>query len=705
MRKTSLLNLQFAICSRQFAVLSLLFAGFFTAASARADEGMWLFNNPPTKIFKEKYNFAPDKAWFEKVQKAAVRINHGGSGSFVSPDGLVMTNHHVGSGALQQLSTKDKDLLQTGFYAKTRGEELKCPDMEFDVLMNIEDVTAKINAAVPADADAATAEKARRAAMNEIEQESTKKTGLRSDVVTLYHGGLYHLYRFKKYTDVRLVFAPEQDIAFFGGDPDNFEYPRFDLDMCFFRVYEDGNPIKSENYFPWNAAGPKEGELIFVPGNPGHTDRLNTVAHLEFLRDKVLPLALERMRRMELLYGIFGERSKENARRAKGGHDGVANGRKARSGGLAGLQDPALMARCKAEEKAFRDAVAKDPKLAKSCGDAWDNVEKALAAWKAMYPNLDMWERGSGFRGRLFGIARTLVRKAEETPKPNPDRLREYRESNLESLNLGLFADAPIYKDLETVELADSLSLLVETLGYDNKLVEKVLAGKSPKARAAELIAGTHLEDVAARKKLDKGGLAAVKASDDPLIQLALLIDPASREVRNAYEQKVEEPLRVAYAKIANAKFALYGTDTYPDATFSLRMAFGTVKGYKEGNEVIRPWTTFGGLFERSAEHDNQPPFQLDKRWFDRKKELNLDTPFNFICTADVIGGNSGSPVINRDAQIVGLVFDGNLDSLVWDYAFDETTGRTLAVDSAAIIEALRKVYDAPELADELIGK
>jgi hypothetical protein len=566
-------------------------------------------------------------------------------------------------------------------------------------------VTAKINAAVPKDADAATAEKARRAAMNDLEKESSEKTHLRCDVITLYHGGQYHLYQFKKYTDIRLVLAPEQDIAFFGGDPDNFEFPRFDLDMCFFRVYENEKPIKSDKYFKWNAAGPKENDLVLVVGNPGHTDRLNTVAHLEFLRDKVLPLSLDRMRRMELLFGIFGERSKENARRAKGGHDGVANGRKARSGGLAGLQNPAIMARRQAEEKAFRDAVAKDPKLKQSCGNAWETIEKSLAAWNAIYTDLDMFERGSGFRGSLFGIARTLIRYASETDKPNPDRLREFRDSNLDSLKQSLFSDAPIYKDLETVQLADSLSLLAETLGFKNDLVQKVLAGKSPKVRAEELIACTHLEDVAVRKQLAEGGLAAVKVSNDPLIRLALLIDPAAREVRNSYEQKVEEPLRVAYGKIANAKFAIYGTDTYPDATFSPRLAFGTVKGFKEGSEVIPPWTTFAGLYERSAEHDNQPPFQLDKRWFERKASLNLDTPFNLICTADVIGGNSGSPLINRNAEIVGLVFDGNLDSLVWDYVFDETRGRTLAVHSSAIIEALRKVYDAPELADELLGK
>jgi hypothetical protein len=703
MRKETSFNLQFAVCNRLFAILALIFASLSSAT--RADEGMWLFNNPPNKIFKERYNFEPGKAWYEKVQHAAVRINHGGSGSFVSADGLVMTNHHVGSGALQQLSTKEHDLLKEGFYAKTREEERKCFDMEFLVLRDIVDVTEKINAAVPADADSAAAEKARRAAMNQIEKEASEKTGLRCDVITLYNGGLYHLYQFKKYTDVRLVFAPEQDIAFFGGDPDNFEYPRFDLDMCFFRVYENGKPIKSDDYFKWNAAGPKENELVFVAGNPGHTDRLKTVAHIEFLRDNLLPTALYRMYRLEVLLRSFSERSAENARRAKGNIDGIANGRKARLGGFAGLQEPAIIERLKAEEKAFRDAVAKDPKLQASCGDAWETIEKSLEDYEAIDDQWDMLERGSGFQCTLFGIARTLVRLAAEKPKPNADRLREFRDSNLDSLKQGLFSEAPIYKDLETVKLANSLSLLAETLGYDDPLVKQALAGKSPRARAAELIEGTKLQDVAVRKQLEEGGTKAIEASDDPLIKLAAAIDQPSRDVRKIYEQKVEEPQRQAYTKIANARFKLYGTAIYPDATFSLRLAFGAVKSYKQGSETIPIWTTFAGLYQRAAEHDNQPPFHLDKRWIDGKSKLNLSTPMNFICTADVIGGNSGSPVFNRNAELVGLVFDGNIESLLWDYVFDETQGRTLAVHSSAILESLRKIYNAPALADELQGK
>jgi hypothetical protein len=693
-------NLKFALCISQFAIVACLLAGISTLV--KGDEGMWLYNSPPNKILKERYNFTAAPEWLKHVQLASVRINKGGSASFVSGDALVMTNHHVGADALQKFGSKEHDYLKDGFYARTRDEELKCADQELNVLVSIDDVTPRVNAAVPAGADMAAAEKARRAVMNTIEKESTDKTGLRSDVITLYNGGEYQLYRYKKYTDVRLVFAPEQDAAFFGGDPDNFEYPRYDLDICFFRVYEDGKPARIDHYLKWSAAGPKDNELVFVSGNPGKTDRLDTAAHLEFIRDRAMPYLLTKLRRREVLLSVYSQRSEENARRAKDDLFGVQNSRKARLGMLAGLQDPAVMDPHKAAEQAFRQAVMKDPQLEKSCGDAWDIVAESLKVWEPVYKDFDLLEKGSAFDCRLFRIARTLLRLCEENAKPNADRLREFRESNLDSLKLELFADTPIYKDLETLQLADSLSYFIETAGYDNKLAKEVLSGSSPVERAAALVQGTKLEDVAVRKKLAEGGQKAIEASNDPMIRLARLVDAPARDVRKIYEQQVEEPQRQAYGKIAKARFALFGKEIYPDATFTLRLAFGTVKGYSQAGKTILPWTTMGGAYQRSEEHGNEPPFNLPRRWLEQKGKLNLDTPFNFICTNDIIGGNSGSPVVNRDAELVGIIFDGNLESLVWDYVYNDVQGRSLAVHSSAIIEALQKIYNAQDLANEL---
>ena len=680
------------------------------APTSQADEGMWLFNNPPVKLLQEKYHFQPTAAWLEHVQKSSVRFDNGGSGSFVSPDGLVMTNHHVGADCLAKISTKDKNYLATGFEAKSKADEPKCEDLELNVLMSIADVTARVAAAVQPGMDAASAEKARRAEINSIEKESRDKTGLRSDVVTLYNGGQYHLYRYKRYTDVRLVFAPQKSIAFFGGDPDNFEYPRYDLDICFFRVYENEKPVHVDNYLKWSESGAAEGELIFVSGHPGRTERGDTVAHLLYQRDYGLPVTLNLLRRHEVLLDNYSERSAENARRAEDELFGIKNSRKAYLGMLAGLQDPAILEKKRAAEMELRDAVSKDPKLSQSYGDGWDQVAATLKTQVKIRDEYNLFgigpqRRAQGFNSDLFDIAIKLVRLAEETSKPNDQRLREYSEARLESLKLQLFSDAPIYDDLETVELADSLGMMAEVMGEENEIVQMVLAGKSPRDRATELIQGTTLKDVAVRKRLAAGGLKAIQESIDPMIQLARSIDPESRRIRQVFEQQVDEPQRQAYGKIANARFAVYGSSVYPDATFTLRLAFGEAKGYTEGGEKI-PWaTTLGGAYEHAAAHSNKEPFEMPKIWNDRKSQLNLSTRFNFVSTADIIGGNSGSPVINRQGELVGIIFDGNIESLVSDYIYPDQTARAVAVHSAGILEALRKVYQANSLVEEITGK
>ncbi len=678
--------------------------------SADADEGMWLFNNPPNKILEKKYGFKPNEEWLTHLQRAAVRFNDGGSGSFISPDGMVLTNHHVGRGALQKLSTPEHDYTNTGFHAKTRADEIRAVDSELNVLQSIEDVTARVNAAVTPDMSAAKAHEARRAVINTIEKESHDATGLRSDVVTLYQGAVYHLYRYKRYTDVRLVFAPEEAIAFFGGDPDNFEYPRYDLDFCLFRVYEDGKPAKIEHYLKWNPQGIHEDELVFVAGHPGHTDRLDTVDHLEFIRDLVHPRRLETLFRREVMLGAFAARSDENLRRAQNELLGAQNTRKALLGQMGGLQDPATMAKKHRDEKLLIERLTQlesnaDAAKLKGSMTAWTDVGKALATWRSMYTDLEMLEAEGGFNSRLFRLARTIVRMAAEDAKPNAERLPEFTQSSRPSLEQRLYSTAPIYDNLDALNFGDSLSVLATKLGADNELVVKVLAGKSPHDRAADLIHGTKLKDVAERKRLVAGGDKAIEESTDPMIVLARLIDPPSRAVRKRYEEEVQEPMRQAYAKIAAARFAISGTDTYPDATFTLRLAFGRVKGYTDEGKAVPPWTTMGGAYEHAAEHHNQPPFRLPESWLKHKDKVDLKTPLNFVSTADIIGGNSGSPVVNRRGELVGLIFDGNIQSLVLDFVYTDEKARAVSVDTRAIVEALRHIYDAGELADEIAGK
>ena len=672
------------------------------AGLIHGDEGMWLYNQFPKKLLKERHGFEATDAWLDHLRLSSVRFNSGGSGSFVSSNGLVMTNHHVGADSLQKLSAEGKDLIKTGFYAKTQADEKKCVDLELNVLVQIHDVTDQVNAAVKPGMSAADAQLARRAIINTIEKEQQQKTGLRSDVVTLFQGGQYHLYQFKKYTDVRLVFAPEKDIAFFGGDPDNFEFPRYDLDVCFFRVYENDKPAKIEHFLAWSPAGANDGELIFVSGHPGRTSRLNTVAHLEYQRDTVMPELLDMLRRREVLLKTYADRSLENARRAQDDLFGIQNNRKARIGGLAGLQDPAVMNRKRAEERTIRDAVEKDPKLMEQYGTAWDDVAKTIQTLRKFRTEFNLIEQTSAFNSDLFFIARTLVRMAEEDAKPNAKRLREFGEAGRESLEQQLYSEAPIYSDLETVKLGDSLGMMLEKLGADHSLAKEILAGKSPANRASELIEGSKLADVAVRKKLAEGGAAAIASSKDSMILLARLVDARARELRTMFEQQVDEPQRQAYAKVNAARFAALGSSTYPDATFTLRLALGTVKGYRDGGKDIPPWTVVGDTYKHAEAHESKDPYALPESWLKRRDKVEPSTPFNFVSTADIIGGNSGSPVVNKKGEVVGLIFDGNIQSLVLDFAYSDEQARAVSVHSSAIRDALKGIYLAESLANEL---
>jgi len=669
---------------------------------ASADEGMWLYNHPPRQLLHDKYGFDLTDHWLENLQLASVHFG-GGSGEFVSEEGLVLSNHHVGSRAVQRLSTPEHNYLRDGFNARTRAEEKPCAGLELRVLMNIEDVTARVNAAVAPGLSDEAAFKARRAAMAAIEKESLDQTGLRSEVITLYQGGQYHLYRYKKYSDIRLVFAPEEQIAFYGGDPDNFEYPRFDLDICLFRAYENGQPAKTPHYVKWSQAGAGDGELVFVSGHPGHTDRLRTVTELEYLRDVEYPRALEQLKRREVLLSSWGARSAENARRARNDLFGARNGRKVRDGALAGLLDPKFMDRKKAAEQQFRATLSANPALSQTV-EAWDRIAQAQKVIAEHVVAEDLLERGSGFNSVLFGFARDLLRAAEERPKPEGARLEEYRQSRQASFEFRLFAEAPVYADLETLKLADSLSWLAEGLGWDSPLVQKVLAGKSPRERAADAVRGTQLASAAKRRQLYQGGQSAIDQAKDPMIELARLVDPEARAVRKAVEAQ-REAMRQAHAQIGQARYALEGASNYPDATSTLRLAFGVVKGYQEEGRPVPFQTTIAGLYARAMDQNYRPPFDLPPRWLARKKRLNLPTPLNFVCTADIIGGNSGSPVVNRQGQFVGIIFDGNIQSLTQDFQYTEEQSRALSVHSSAIIEALQKVYDARPLADELLGR
>jgi hypothetical protein len=688
---------------KKISIVLLILSFLINVPLTSADEGMWTFDNAPLKQWKERYNFEPTQEWLDKVRLACVRLE-GGSASFVSPNGLIITNQHVAGGQLGKLSTKERDLVKNGFYARTQSEELKTPDLEANVLISFENVTERVQSAVKPGATDKQAAEQRRTTIAQIEKESTDKTGLKSEVISFYSGGEYWLYRFKKYTDVRLVFAPEEQIAFFGGDYDNFTYPRHDLDITILRAYENGQPAKTPNYFKWSETGPTDGEFVLATGNPGSTARLLTVAQLKYQRDVGNPLQKKIWELRRNILENYAKRGDEQKRQASGGIRSFNNSLKRLTGQQEGLTNPRMFAKKEAEEKALKDGLAKKPDLQKLYAPAWTQIEKAYAELPKMANRLAFSNLSPS---RMATIASQLVRYSEEIKKPSNQRYPEFSDARLESFKFNLLSPAPIYPELEEAALTAWLEEGVKTLGPNDPFIKAILGTSTPSEVIKRAVAETKLKDVAERKALLEGGPDAIAKSNDPLIALAKRVEPIIRELRAWNDEKIASVESSAGEKIAKARFAVYGRAIPPDANFNLRITYGRVKGYEEDTTLVPFKTTYYGLFDRAESFGEKEPYNLPPRWREGRAKLNLSTPLNFVYTADTIGGMSGSPVINRNAEFVGINFDSNLQKLsnrYW-YIEEEEGSRAVAVHSAGILEALRNLYDAGDLAIELTGK
>ncbi len=679
---------------RLAALAAALFSCF--PLRAAADAGLWTFDAPPPPALIARFQFKPTPAWLEHLQLAAVSFG-GGSASFVSSRGLVLTNHHVGNSCIRKLSSEKRDLIKSGYHARSEAQELPCPDTELRVLHSTSEVTREVLASLKPGMSDDEANRARKTAIADMERRCMDQSRLRCEVISLYHGAAYHLYRSYAWKDVRLVFAPEKEIAFFGGDPDNFVFPRYDLDLALFRVYESGKPVAPPKHLKFAPLGVKEGDLVFAAGHPHSTDRLFTVAELEAQRDLDYPLRIASAKRQRTMLLAFGAASPEAARRAEQVLFGTENWLKAMLGEFKTLRDPSFFSGKLEEEKRFRDEARRsDPKA-----DPWTRIAAVTAKRRAKAA--ETWAVDYGYR-TLFRAAGEIVEIAYESALPEGERLSVYRGAELPRLKQRLEADYPIYKDLETARMAEYWTEARELLGPEHPFITAVLKGRTPMAAAQARIQPSRLDTAAERKRLLAGGIKAVEASSDPLIVLAREIYPLRRALARYAEVEVETPAKQAAEELGRLRFAVFGQDVPPDATGTLRLSFGTVKGY-QSEGVLTPWkTNFGGLFARHDAFDGQPPYSLPAVWLEARGKLKPDTPFNFVSTVDIIGGNSGSPVVNRKGELVGLIFDGNLESLGNRFGYTETTARSLAVDVRAILEALEVVYGASALVKEMRG-
>jgi hypothetical protein len=673
------------------------------APAAFADEGMWTFDNFPAERVRQAYGFAPDQAWLDRVRAGSARLEGGCSGAIVSAEGLVQTNHHCVVDCVQNLSSAGADLVTTGFRARTRAEERRCPGAAVQVLDAISDVTQQIEAAT-AGIGAEGFSRARDAEIARLE--SACRSGVanrRCQVVTLYQGGQYKLYAYTRYDDVRLVFAPELSAAFFGGDPDNFNFPRYCFDIAYLRLYADGRPVATPNPLRWRTTPLSDGELTFVSGNPGSTSRLLTEAQLAFQRDHFLPWRLATLSELRGRLLTFAAEGPEQARIASDTLFGVENSFKAFTGrrlALVSAQGDALVSRAEAD---LRGRVQRNRASAREAGGAWDEIAQATQTYRGFYLAHQYAEVRAGGGSELFAWARHIVRGAAERAKPNAERLPAYADARLPSLEAGLFAETPVEPALEQMLLQFWLEKMREYMTADDPLVRRALGRESPEGLSARLVVGTRLADPAERRRLWEGGAAAIAASEDPLIVFVRSWDDDARALRTRYAQEVEGPIARAQERVARARFRAFGDATYPDATFTLRLSYGRVAGWTEpGGRAIAPFTRVAGLYDRAT---GAAPYQLAPSWAQARARLDGETIFNVSTTNDIIGGNSGSPLLDREGRVVGAAFDGNIHSLGGEYFFDADLNRTISVAVTAIESALVNVYGMEALARELRGE